>query len=145
MASNAANGWQSDLINNIGSVKATDYKLFVALSMGNTAPANDKAAYVYLATATSGSTWDYSDGGTVTLPSGVNGLYTVGSTNNLKLVGVLSYTAQGQTIQSEFNASNAVGNAMPDGFSLVVVNFTGASLGAAGNIVAYRAIKNDVA
>ena len=145
LLSNAANGWQSDLIDNISSVRALDYKLYIGLSCSNIAPANDKAAYVYLCPATSSATWDFSDGGTTTIPSGTNGLYTVGSTNNLKLAGVLSYTAQNQRIQGEFNALNAFGSSMPDGFSVILVNFTGTQLGTGGNVVAYRALKRDVA
>ena len=123
-----------------------DYEIFVKLTTANTAPANDKAMYVYICpaiTTDGGTTWLYSDGGTTTLPTGSEGTYTTASPNDLKLLGVLSYTTQNMTCQGSFNLSSAVGQSMPDGFSIIINNFSGAALSTAC-VVSYRAITNTV-
>lgn len=142
LASSATAGWQSARVDNQTSVLALDYEIFVKLTTANTAPANDKAAYVYVSpaiTTDGGTTWLQSDGGTTTLPSGSEGTYTIASPNDLKLLGVLSYTTQQMVMQGSFLLSNAVGQNMPDGFSIIIINFTGAAL-STSCVVAYRAI-----
>jgi hypothetical protein len=146
LASSATAGWQSGRISNV-STKAIDYNIFVKLTTANTAPANDKAAYVYISPAIStdgGTTWLQSDGGTTTLPSGTEGTYTIASPNNLKLLGVLSYTTQQMVMQGSFSLSGAVGLSMPEGFSIIIVNYTGAAL-STSCVVAYEAITQTVA
>lgn len=153
LASSATAGWQSARVDNQTSVKALDYEILVDIPLANTAPANDKAIWVYVSTATTtdgGSTWYQSDGGTTTLPSGSQGTYTIANPNDLKLLGGLSYTTQFMTCVGTFNLSNVVGNSMPDGFSIVIVNFTGAAIPADAGastrcFVGYRAITQTVA
>lgn len=145
LASSATAGWQSARIDDT-STKAVDYEISVKLDMANTAPANDKAVYVYVSPAYyDGSSWYQTDGGTATLPSGSEGTYTIANPNNLRILGVLTYQTADQVIQGTFNLSNAVGQTMPDGFSLVIINYTGAAVAASGNMVAYKAIKYDIA
>lgn len=144
LASSATAGWQSALVDNQTAVKAVDYEIFVKLTTANTAPANDKAAYIFACpaiTTDGGSTWLYSDGGTATLPSGSEGTYTIATPNDLKPLGVLSYTTQQMVMQGSFLLSNAVGQHMPDGFSIIIVQFTGAAL-STGCVVSYRAISS---
>lgn len=146
IASSATAGWQSGRIDNQTTTKAIDYEIFVKLTTANTAPANDKAAYVYISpaiTTDGGSTWLQTDQGTTTLPTGTEGTTTIASPNDLKLLGVLSYTTQQMVMQGSFNLSGAVGQSMPDGFSIIIVNFTGAAL-STSCVVAYRAIKLDI-
>ena len=146
LASSATAGWQSGRISDV-STKALDYTIFVKLTTANTAPANDKAAYVYVSPAMStdaGTTWLHADGGTGTLPSGSEGTYTIASPNNLKLLGVLSYTTQQMVMQGSFNLSGAVGLSMPEGFSIIIVNYTGAAL-STSCVVAYEAITQTIA
>lgn len=148
LASSATAGWQSVRIDNT-STKALDYEIAIKLDMANTAPANDKAVYVFASVAYyDGSSWYQSDGGTTTLPSGSEGTYTIGgvtTTNNLVQLGRLAYTAQDQIIQGVFFLSNAVGRSMPDGFSIIIVNYSGAAVASSGNMVAYKAITETVA
>lgn len=142
LASSATAGWQSARVDNQTATKALDYEIVVKLTTANTAPANDKAAYVYLSPAVStdgGTTWLHSDQGTTTLPTGSEGTTTIASPNNLKLLGVLSYTTAQMTMEGVFNLSNAVGQFMPDGFSIIIINFTGAALSTAC-VVSYRAL-----
>lgn len=144
LASSATAGWQSDRVDNQTTVRAIDYEIVVKLTTANTAPANDRAAYVFVSPAVTtdgGTTWLHADGGTATLPSGTQGTYTIGgvtTTNNLGLLGVLAYTTQNQTMQAVFRLSDLY-DTMPDGFSIIIVNFTGAALSTAC-VVAYRAI-----
>lgn len=147
LASSATAGWQSARVDNQTSVKALDYEIFVKLTTANTAPANDKAAYIYISpaiTTDGGTTWLQSDQGTATLPTGTEGTTTIASPNDLKLLGVLSYTTQQMVMQGGFLLSNAVGQSMPDGFSIIIINFTGAAL-STSCVVAYRSITNTVA
>lgn len=142
VANSATVGWQSARVSNV-SAKASDYKISVKLTMANTAPANDKAAYVYLCphyTTDGGTTWLASSQGTTTLPTGSEGASTIASPNNLRLLGVLSYTTQNMVLQDNFLISNAFGNVMPDGFQIIIINYTGAAISASGNSVHYSPI-----
>jgi len=146
LASSATAGWQSDRIDNT-STKALDYEIMIKLPMANTAPANDKAVYVFVSPAMyDGSSWYHADGGTTTLPSGTQGTYTIAgvtTTNNLDQLRALAYTTQNQTIQAIMRLSDLY-DAMPDGFSLVIDNYSGAAH-STGCVVAYRAITQTVA
>lgn len=142
VASSATVGWQSDRVSNVATL-ALDYELFFKLVTANTAAANDKCVYVYISPAvnTTGTTYLHADQGTTTLPTGAEGATTIGvGAGNLKLLGSIAYTATQQVVQASFNLSNAVGNSMPDGFSIILINYTGAALVASGSVVAYRAI-----
>jgi hypothetical protein len=132
LASSATVGWQSDLIDN-RTTKAIDYLIEFTLPMANTAAANDRTVYVYASPAYyDGSAWYYTDGGTATLPSGSNGAYTIAASNNLTLIRAFNYTTQNQTIQGTVSLSQAYGSTIPHGFSLIVVNFSGAAMAASG-------------
>lgn len=147
LASSATVGWQSDRISNLSTL-ATDYEILVVLDMANTAPANDRAVYVYISPGVyDGSTWYQADGGTTTMPSGAEGSYTIAgttTTNNLDLLRVLSYTTQNQNVQAVMRLSDLY-DTMPDGFQIIIVNFSGAAVAASGNNVAYRPITQTVA
>ena len=146
LASSISAGWQSDRVDLQTSVKPLDVEIFVKLTTANTAPANDKAMYVYICpmiTTDGGTTWLVSDQGTTTLPTGTQGTTTIATPNNLKLAGVLSYTTQQMVCQGSFNLSNAVGLSMPDGFSIIILNFSGAAL-STSCVVAYRTITNSI-
>jgi hypothetical protein len=140
LASSATVGWQSDSVRN-NVRKAVDYKINVKLTMANTAPANDKGIYIYICPFYfDGTNWYAASQGTTTLPTGAQGASTIASPNNLRLLGVLSYTTQNQVCQDNFLLSNAFGNVMPDGFSIIIVNFSGAAVSASGNVVNYSPI-----
>lgn len=142
LASSATAGWQSARIDNQTTLKALDYEIFVKLTTANTAPANDKVAYVYISpaiTTDGGTTWLHTDQGTTTLPTGTEGTSTIASPNDLILLGTLSYTTQQMVMQKGFLLSNALGQFIPSGFSIIIVNFTGAALSTAC-VVSYRPI-----
>jgi hypothetical protein len=129
LASSATVGWKSALTDNTSAL-ALDYEVYVSLTTAITAPANDKAMYVYVAPAhkDNGGTFRYTDGGTGTLPTSADAGYTIASPNDLRLIGVLNYTTANMTCQGVFTLSNAVGLSMPQGFLIVIVNFSGAAL-----------------
>ena len=135
-------GWKSVLIDLQTALLPQDVEIFVKLTTANTAPANDKAAYVYICpaiTTDGGTTWLYSDGGTGTLPTSGDASYTIANPNDLILLGPMNYTTQQMTMQQWFSLSNAVGQTMPDGFLVIIVDFTGAAL-STSCVVAYRPV-----
>lgn len=144
LASSSTAGWQSDKVSNL-TEKALDYEVFVKLTTANTPPANDKCMYVYACPwyTQDGSTWNPASQGTTTLPSGSQGTSTIALPNNLRLLGILSYTTQNATVQDTFLLSNAFGQNIPDGFSIVIINYSGAAL-STGCIVANTPIKNTI-
>jgi hypothetical protein len=129
MASSATVGWKSVLVDNTTTL-ALDYEIYVSLTTANTAPANDKAVYIYWCPAhkDNGGTWRYSDGGTTTLPISGDATYTIASPNDLRLMGVLSYTTQQQVMQGVFNVSTAVGQSLSQGGLIIIIDFSGAAL-----------------
>lgn len=140
LADSATVGWKSVLVDNT-SLGAIDFEIFVKLTMANSAPAAPKAAYVYVCPAYyDGSTWYYSDGGTATLPTSADAGYTIASPNDLKLGMILNYTTQQMILQGSFMLSSVMGNTMPDGFLVIIVNDTGAAVAASGNVVAVTPI-----
>lgn len=143
LASSATVGWQSDKVSNI-SLLVNDFEIFVKLTTANTAPANDKAMYVYACpfyTTDGGTTWFAASQGTTTLPTGSEGASTIASPNNLRLLGVLNYTTQQMVVQDTFLLSNCFGNHLPDGFSIIIINFSGAAL-STGCVVDYTPISD---
>ena len=148
LANSATAGWQSVKIDNQASVKAIDYEIFVKLTTAAGSPANDKCAYVYVCpfyTTDGGTTWYAADQGTATLPTGAEGTTTIiASGGNLKPLGILSHNTSGATLQQTFNLSNAVGQSMPHGFSIIIINYTGVAL-STSCIVAYTTITETIA
>jgi hypothetical protein len=145
LASSATVGWQSVRVDN-QSTKALDFLINVKLTMANTAPANDAAVYVYVSRAYyDGSAWYQDDQGTTTLPTGSEGASTIASPNDLKLLGVMNYKTQQMVMQESFLLSNAVGQMMPHGFSIIIINYSGAALSGSGNVVQYVPLKQDIA
>jgi hypothetical protein len=149
LPSSATVTWQSDRIDNQSATKAIDYEIFVKLPMTTVAPANDKAVYVFASpaiTTDGGTTWLHADQGTSTLPTGSQGTGLMASGGgNMRMLGAMVATTNSGPICGSFNLSSAVGNSMPDGFSLVINNYTGAATSAAGCVVAYRAITETIA
>lgn len=135
-------GWQSDTVIN-RTRQATDYRIFVKATMANTAPANDKTMYVYIAPF-------YYDGtsylgpslGTTSQATGVQGSCTIasGAPNNLILLGVLSYSTQNMVLQSTFSLSSIFGKTLPDAWSVVIINYTGAAVSASSNNVYFKPV-----
>lgn len=138
LASHATNGWQSARVDLTG-VNVVDVQFFIKLTTANTAPANDQAAHVYLCPwYYDGSTWYPADGGTATLPAATEGTYTIANPNDLIPLSDLKYTTQQMVLQGNFRLGERC-STMPDGFSIIVVNYTGAAL-STGCVVDYTPI-----
>ena len=138
-ANSATVGWQSDTVG-FRQHKATDMKLGVKISFANTAPANDKACYIYACPWWyDGTNWYAASQGTTTLPTGANGTTTIASPNDLVLLGVLSYTTQNQVCQKQFMLSS-IFPIMPDAVSFIVINYTGAAIHTSGNLLYYSLV-----
>lgn len=134
LANSITAGWQSARLSNLVNL-ALDYEIAIKLPVANTAPANDKGVYVYISeayTTDAGTTWIHDDVGTATMPTGTEGTCTVLSnvtgSMSAKLLGVIPYNTANMTLQRVFKLSNVAGQFMPDGFSIILVNFTGAAL-----------------
>ena len=142
-------GWQSDKIDNQTTTKAIDYEIMVEIAAVNTAPANDKAVYVYAApcvTTDGGTTWKYSDnGGNSDLLDGAQGACDISEPNSMLLLGIIPYTVQNTVLNKTFFLSSSTGGSVPDGFQIVIRNSTGMTFAASANIVAYRAITETIA
>lgn len=142
LANSATAGWQSARVDNT-SLKAVDFQVSIKLDLANTAAANDKAVYVYAVPwYHDGTAWTVgADGGTTTPPSGSEGVYTVGATtHNMRLARTLVYSATDQTVHGHFNVLDIFGSSCPDGWSLVILNYSGAALAASGNAILYKPI-----
>jgi hypothetical protein len=134
LANSITAGWQSARVSNLSTL-ALDYEIAFKLTTANTAPANDKCVYVYISeayTTDAGTTWIHDDVGTATVPTGTEGTCTVLSNAtgpmSSKLLGTIPYYTQQMVMQKTFKLSSIAGQFMPDGFSIILVNFTGAAL-----------------
>lgn len=130
LASSATAGWQSDRISNLVT-RAEDYLVGIKLTTANTAPGSDKAMYVWICpwyTTDGGSTWYAASQGTATLPTGSQGTTTIAQPNDLLIGKVLAYTTQQQVVQNSFLLSSIFGRNMPQAFSIIITNFSGAAL-----------------
>jgi hypothetical protein len=145
-ATDAFAGWQSARVSNVSTL-AMDYEIFVDLSTAATATANDKAAYVFLVpwiTTDGGTTWICGGNfGTTTLPTGSEGTASMTEPNSMKYAIALPYKDTSQRMQGAFSVASVLGF-QPEGWSLAIRNCSGAAL-STGCVVAYRAIKYDVA
>jgi len=140
LASSATVGWQSDRVEINTEL---DVLVSIKLDMANTAPANEKSVYVYLCSwYYDSATWYGSSLGTATLPTGTNGACTIASAapNNLKLLGTLAYSTADMVLQDSYLLSNVFGTTMPDAWSIVVINYSGASTHSSGHKLMYKKI-----
>lgn len=137
LATSPTAGWRSDFVSNL-STKAADWLVGIKLDMANTAPASTKAVYIYICawwTSDGGTTWYSASQGTTTLPTSSQGTTTIASPNDLRLLGVLSYTTADMVLQNSFLLSECFGARMPQGFSIIIINDSGAAIAASGNLV----------
>ena len=134
-------GWQSARVDNQTTTKAVDFEIQILLSTANTAPANDKAVYVYLVPwIYDGGTWTPAANlGTATRPTGSEGTANITDPNSMKGPFVIPYATQNMPLDGFFTVGQMCGGIVPDGWSLALRNCTGAAL-STGCVVAYRPI-----
>jgi len=134
-------GWQSARVDNQTATKAIDYEIQILLSTAATAPANDKAIYVYLVPwIYDSATWTpAANFSTTTRPTGSEATCVITDPNSMKGPFVMPYIITSQPIDGFFTVSQMCGGIVPDGWSLALRNNCGAALGT-GCVVSYRAI-----
>lgn len=141
LASSQTAGWQSTVVDNTSSLYL-DALVQVVLDFANTAPANDKRAYVYVYSGNATTYTDPASGseGTITMTN-------IGTTGqNMKLLGILAYETADAVIESSlFSVASVFGGVLPPKWGLAIMNFTGAALAASGNTVKYRGVWQTVA
>lgn len=138
-------GWQSDRVDNRTTL-ALDYEVQIKLSTAATAPASPSIVVAYVVPwVHDGSTWTPAGNlGSTTRPTGSEGTATVADPNSMKWAGSFPYYATSQPIDGWFTIAGACGGIVPDGWSIVLCNETGAALGT-GCVVAYRPITATIA
>jgi hypothetical protein len=136
LASSPTAGWQSAVIDNTTDLYL-DALVQVVLDFANTAPGNDKAAYIY---AYGGLATTYTNPASGT--EGAITLTTIVSTQpNIKLVGVVAYNTADEVVESQpMSVAAAFGGVLPPKWGIVLVNYSGAALAASGNTVKYRGV-----
>jgi hypothetical protein len=148
LASSATAGWQSDAIDNSSNLYL-DILIQAEIAAVNTAPANSKAHFLYVAslidTATPGAYTSTGDG----VPSGSVGTITFPDvTSNalpIPLLGVIPYPTQNKALNSAaFSVAAAFNNVLPKKIVLCWINHTGYTIAASGNAVRWIGVYNTV-
>lgn len=141
LASSATVGWQSAVVDNSTDLYE-DALVQVILDHANTAPANDKASYVY---AYGGLETSYSDPA-----SGTEGTITiatiVSNPQAFKQIGTVPYNTQDAVVESQpMSVASAFGGILPIKWGIIVVNYSGAAYAASGNTVKWAGVYRTVA
>ena len=140
-SSDPFSSWQSARVDNLSSVKASDFEIQILLSTANTAPANDQAVYVYVVPwiIDGSSAWTpAANFGTTTRPTGSEGTASISDPNSMKGPIAIPYKVAQMPLDVYFTIGQMCGT-VPDGWSLAIRNCTGAAL-STGCVVAYRPI-----
>lgn len=139
LASSATACAISDRVTNMRN--AIDILIHVIVDFANTAPASDKTMYIWLLPwYYDGTTYTHADIGTSTAASTTSAAITLGATHNLTLLGVMTYTTADQVCRKIFSMAKAFGPTLPDGFSIIYQNSTGAAVAASGSSTLYREV-----
>lgn len=141
LASSATAGWTSGYVDNTSNLYL-DALVAIHIAAVNTAPANDKAIYVFAYGSTDGSifTSTGTSGGTVgtegalTFPSIATPLPIV-----MPMIGVIPYPVQNKALDGgPFSVAKAFGGILPPYWGVAILNYTGFTFAASGNTVKYR-------
>lgn len=129
--------WASAVVDNTSTIYI-DALVQVVLDFANTAPANDKAAYIYayggIETGVYSNPISGSEGDVTLLDISAN-------PNNLRLIGTMPYGTADEIVESSpMSVANAFGGVLPAYWGIVIANYTGAALAASGNTVKWRGV-----
>lgn len=136
LASSATAGWQSAAIT-LTDEAAVDVLVQAVFDFANTAPANDRCVYLFVASALASTYANPATGseGTITLPD------VTANPSCLRPLGRVPYVTQDEVAESSvFSVAAAFGGVCPKSFSVIAINFSGAALAASGNSVSYQLI-----
>lgn len=131
--------WASAVIDNTGAgTSYLDAQVQVVFAMAASAPANDKALYVYAWGGLQSTVLSNPITGTeadVTLPDFTANALT------LRLIGVVPYNATSDVIKSSpLSVAAAFGGMLPPFWGVAVLDYSGAALLATGNAITWRGI-----
>lgn len=126
----------------VGNLRnAIDILIMAAIDHANTAPSTSATDFIWLVPwYYDGSTWTHADLGNTTVLTGSAQTVTLGTKHNLTLLGVMNYTTTDQVTRRLLSVAKAFGPTMPDGFSILMQNDSGAAYAASGNSLIYREI-----
>lgn len=149
LATSVTAGWGSDPIDNTSTLY-TDFLVEVTIAAVNTAPANNKAFYVYAAglvdsSGTSYATTGATSGGTPGSQGALTFPDITANPVNIPLIGVIPYVGQNTLINSApLSVSAAYNGVIPPKFCLAIVNYSGMTIASSGNVVAVRGVYRTV-
>lgn len=131
LATSATAGWQSDGQDNTANLYL-DALVQVKLASVATAPANNKAIYIFGFAVADGSTTDYTGTGAANA-SGSVGTLTFPDITTLPtvapLIGVIPYPVTTTAINSpQFSIARAFGGVLPAKYSIGMLNYSGMTL-----------------
>lgn len=129
LSSSATAGWKSNAIDNSSNLYL-DALVAIELAAVNTAPANNKAIYLYAYSLIEGTAYASTgaaaiDGseGTVTFPD------VTANAINLPLLGVVPYVTQNVALNSAaFSVARCFGGILPPKWGIAMINYSGMTL-----------------
>lgn len=131
LTSSATAGWQSDGQDNTANLY-DDALVQVKLAAVNTAPANNKAIYLYAFGVADGTTTDYGSAGSGSV-TGTEGTLTFPDITTLPIIspllGIIQYPVQNKAIISPpFSVAACFGGILPAKYAIGMVNYSGMTL-----------------
>jgi hypothetical protein len=131
IASSATAGWQSDGQDNTSNLYL-DALVQCDFAAVNTAPANNKAIYIFAFGCADGSGSNYGSTGSG-VPSGTEGTLTFPDITTLAptcpLVGTIQYPVQNkQLISAPMSIANCFGGILPAKYAIGMINYSGMTL-----------------
>lgn len=95
-------------------------------------------AYIYVAGSIDGTTWPGEGSGNNDGVTGSDAAITLESPTNLRLLGVVNMPTSSKTyVSSPMSVAQAFGGTMPEKWSIIVNNQSGAALGGSSNAASY--------
>lgn len=137
LASSATAGRESTVVDNTSNLYI-DALVEVLVSFPNSAPANDKAIYVYAYDSVDGT--NYAGAAT-----GADAAYTMDDPTVLPLIGVIPVPTQNKSYRSRaFSVAAAFGGVLPPKWGIFVRNYAGQTLNGSGCSAQWRGVYSTV-
>lgn len=138
LASSATAGRSSAAIDNSSNL-FVDAFVTVISSTGAGTQANDKAIYVYLYGSEDGTNYDVEEG-TGTVNIGFDQVFTINSPTLFKGPVVIPVLTGGRQYVKTFSVAQFWNGVMPKKWGILIINFTGQTLGVSGNSASYTGV-----
>jgi hypothetical protein len=132
LASSATAGRESTAIDNSSNLYL-DALVTVIINFPNSAPANDKAIYIYAYGSEDGT--NYTDNAT-----GSDAAITLESPTCLRPVHTIPIPTQNKSYEAIFSIAQVFGGILPRKWGIVVRNYAGQTLVASGNSASYSGV-----